>query len=330
MTDNSYWQSRLRAQIPRCQLPADTQLVFEGDDREVTITILAAGADANMQSDSAAVEGWSLALMSLCDVQRVRVRIPASTAKARHYERLLYRLARFGELFPDRVTLDGPGADASLRVTSSSRVLNQPLGRECAAVDEQDARLASVNTDLQLARSETALEKALEVCQAMKTHFELEKLMRQWPVGLFDGRVSKHQHIFTGGKSAIDLLGIRGETLFVFELKTFHNRKVGALTELLFYACVMRDALGPTAEFQFERPEAAKHCAVAPADIVNCRQIEAVLLAPRTHPVIADRRPFALLNAAAAQRWRDRPVHFLRAVLKGFDGRDFSIESVAD
>src|ERR1035441_776360 len=50
--------------------------------------------------------------------------------------------------------------------------------------------------------------------------------MRQWPVGLFDGKVAEGHEIFTRGKSAIDLIGIRNDTLILFELKKARNRKV--------------------------------------------------------------------------------------------------------
>ena len=66
------------------------------------------------------------------------------------------------------------------------------------------------------------------------------------------------KQIFTGGKSAIDLIGIRDDTLVLFELKKSGNRKVGAVSELLFYASVMRDAIGDPPIFKFKSNKASE------------------------------------------------------------------------
>lgn len=67
--------------------------------------------------------------------------------------------------------------------------------------------------------------------------------MHQWPVGLFHDSVRNENHVFTGSKSAIDLIAVDDDTLLLFELKNGKNAKGGALSETFFYACVMRDAL---------------------------------------------------------------------------------------
>jgi hypothetical protein len=116
--------------------------------------------------------------------------------------------------------------------------------------------------------------------------------MRQWPVGLFKEQVADEHQIFTGKKSAIDLVGIRGDTLFLFELKKNRNRKAGAVSELFFYANVMRDAIGDAPIFEFQSKSAKRNCAIAPEDITRCRRICGVLLAPGFHALVSilDRR----------------------------------------
>jgi hypothetical protein len=154
--------------------------------------------------------------------------------------------------------------------------------------------------------------------------------MRQWPVGLFDRKVAKEHGIFTGGKSAIDLVGIRNDTLVLFELKKAGNRKVGAVSELLFYASVMRDAIGASAMFRFESKGKTENCAIGPKDILQCSKICAVLLAPKFHPLISEPRMFEVLNAAMKRLHSDRPIHFETAMISSCPNdkyRDFKFSN---
>jgi hypothetical protein len=119
--------------------------------------------------------------------------------------------------------------------------------------------------------SETALELALEISNTFRSHFNLEKVMRQWPVGLFKESVS----------------------------------------ELLFYTNVMRDAIGDSAIFEFEARVAKENCTISPEDILRCSNICAVLLAPKFHPLISEPRIFEELNEAAMKRFgSDRSICF--------------------
>lgn len=142
--------------------------------------------------------------------------------------------------------------------------------------------------------------------------------MRQWPVGLFDGKVAKGREIFTGRKSAIDLIGIRDDSLVLFELKKAGNRKVGAVSELLFYASVMRDAIGAAPIFKFNSQTARENCAIGPEDIIRCTSTCAVSLAPDFHPLISEPRMFEELNAAMKRLYSDRPISFETTTISGY------------
>jgi hypothetical protein len=207
-------------------------------------------------------------------------------------------------LFPDRIEPDSK-LQSSARALNGTiqRVLNQPSTDRVPIEEERDQRFAAVYAPSKNV-SESNLEKALECSRSFREKFALKKVMRQWPVGLFEGRVAKNKYnsLFTGGKSAIDLIGISNNTLVLFELKTHLNRNVGAISELLFYASVMRDAI--RGDFQFEDQSLPKNCAVTPGDILRCSNIRAVLIAPRTmHPLIQNPAIFRELNAALAQHW---------------------------
>jgi hypothetical protein len=105
-------------------------------------------------------------------------------------------------------------------------------------------------------------------------------------------------------------------------LKKARNRKVGAVSELLFYASVMRDAIGPSAIFRFESQSASKNCAIGPEDIIRCSRICAVLLAPDFHPLISEPRFLEELNAATGRLYVDKPIHFEAATIKTFPNDD--------
>jgi hypothetical protein len=312
--DNKTWQAELRSSLSAlkaCQFPKSSEIVLGGTRELATITMKEKGLLANMQSDAAAFEGWALALLCHCQVQRVQIDIdPAAKQDGPHYQRFLYRLKRFADLFPDRVIsafLPEPKA-----LTKGKRVWNQSNDRLEAPETRSRERMLAASRD---GRSESDLELALEVSKAFKARFQLDKVMRQWPVGLFDGRVTSGNRIFTGGKSGIDLIGIRAGTLVLFELKKRGNEKVGAVSELFFYASVMRDSIGASAIFEFKFQKAQKNCAIAPEDIVSCSRISAVLLAPRFHPLIAGPRIFECLNQATNKPSLDRPIRFETATL---------------
>jgi hypothetical protein len=99
-----------------------------------------------------------------------------------------------------------------------------------------------------------------------------------------------------------------GNELCLFELKNMENRKVGGLSELLFYAGVLRKGLA--GDITPHRSTAARNCAISPAELLSARTIRAVLLAPKFHPLLEDRKVMNLVNEASAKRWTLNPVTF--------------------
>jgi hypothetical protein len=262
--DNKEWQAELRkvALLKDCQFPGSTEIEIGGTRDQATITMTEKGLHANMQTDTGAFEAWALALLFHCGARSVQIGLdPGVRTSGRHYERFLYRLKRFSDLLPDRVIANWPADGPKALDPLINRFLNQPNTRKNPAEAEVGERMLAASAP---APSESVLEKALEISDAFQRRFHLEKIMRQWPVGLFNGRVADEHQIFTGGKSAIDVIGIRSDTLVLFELKKAGNRKAGAVSELLFYASVMRDAIGDTPIFRFESNSAMKNCAIAP------------------------------------------------------------------
>ncbi|MEI6767146.1 MAG: hypothetical protein WCM76_16065 [Bacteroidota bacterium] len=105
-------------------------------------------------------------------------------------------------------------------------------------------------------------------------------LDRQLPVGVFKEQVSIKTAIFSRGKSAIDIWGISEDNaLLIFELKAEQNDKVGIISEIYFYANVMR--LVKNGNFGYEKP-----CTNNLELISQVSKIEAYILAPSLHPLI--------------------------------------------
>ena len=319
--NNKRWQTDLRNRpgLEDCQFPASSEIAIGGTYEQATIMMTEKGLNANMQDNDAAFEAWALALLLHCNVRTVKIGMGSTPGSGPHYERFLYRLKRFSELLPDLVKADWPVGPRALEITEKKRLLNQPNERYDPPNEELEKRMLAASA---AAPSESVLEKALEVSHAFLEHFNLDKVMRQWPVGLFDGLIAKGSEIFTGRKSAIDLIGTRGKTLVLFELKKAGNRQAGAVSELLFYANVMRDAIGNDPRFEYAPKGARKGCAISPEDVNGCSAICGVLLgSPRNldtgaktgtgfHPLIAEPSMFQALNAATKRLYVDRPIHF--------------------
>lgn len=306
--DNRKWEKELQkvACLGNCKFPARTEIEIGGRHELVTIRMKKKGLQNNMQTDAAAFEAWALTLLCHCHVQRIQIDVdPGAATRDPHYERFLYRLKRFAELFPKEVILMHDAESKALK--QGKRIWNQSSSRSATPEANSAERMQAASREK---HRESDLEMALEVSSAFRKHFRLDKVMRQWPVGLFDGCVGDGNKIFTGGKSGIDLIGIRGDTLVLFELKKVGNEKAGAISELFFYASVMRDSIGHNPIFEFQSMSARSNCPISPDDVVRCSKICAVLLAPRVHPLISKPGILERLNSATAGLYVEKPIHF--------------------
>ena len=307
------------------RLPKSGKIDFGGTAERVTVHMKAEAVAANMQTDESAFEAWSLALVAWCGVKSVVLtwEPPEEPGKNLHYQRFLYRAHHFSKLFTWFEL--GCSTDGARALASRTVVLNVPGDRD------------SEDTDYKNHGGEAALERRL--CYHSKTfkvYFGLDSegaIHRQVPVGVFEGKVSNGTRIFPGGKSAIDLVGTSDETLVVFEIKDGDNLPAGILSELLFYACVMRDAIpgpkggAPRFEIRTKGDD--------DLDVRGFKRIKAVLLAPALHPLIGHARMLKLLNAALASQAQARdqvPVEFAAATFipPTGDDKDYEFKPLKD
>jgi hypothetical protein len=220
-----------------------------------------------------------------------------------HYERFLYRMYQFSKLFPGWFEVADPQKlQQGKAISETSLVLNVASKRS----NETLPKTTSLEYQLEM-----ELIKSPKFCQ----HFK--QVDRQFPVGLFGGKPAAATRIFTGGKSAIDIVGVgEDDSFWIFELKASDNFKVGIVSELLLYTNLIREAAHTRPRIQFDNPKQA--CGVGAEHVRKCTGINAVMLVENLHPILEHpdenlhpllQHPELLntLNTAAETCWNREP-----------------------
>jgi hypothetical protein len=275
---------RARAEISNLALPKHLHL--EEQNGVVTISLAAAprSVTANMQQDASAFEGWAIGLKAVVPEWNFCLKWAEPTNAADgHYQRFLYRVKKFSAYYSDWFSVaQGCSTQALLIKDNATYLLNAP--------SEMGSRRANDS----VLHAENVIENKIitDGDSPLKHTFKIDPLERQLPVGVFCGKVGKKTAIFTRGKSAVDIWGITSANeLVIFELKAPKNKKVGAISELFFYAMILADEQaglltreGPLGEL-----------------LRKTTSLKALLLASAVHPLITN-KVFDLLNAPFKQR----------------------------
>jgi hypothetical protein len=285
------------AATPRAiKLPS--KLGIEKIEKGLLLQVDAESVKANMQSDAAAVESWALVLRLWLGEKRVPHIVvdwdAPSDAPDGHYERFLYRMYQFSKLFPGWFEV----ADAQ-KLQKCKALCGTQLILNVASRRASQSQPRTTSREYQL---EAELIKSLQFCE----HFSLQRVDRQFPVGLFAGKVAADTRIFTGGKSAIDIVGVgKDDRFWIFELKAGHNFKVGILSELLLYTSLIREAAQKPPRIQFDNLKGNPR--VGPEDVRNCTGINAVMLVENLHPLLEHPELLNTINQAAKTYWNSEP-----------------------
>jgi len=262
-----------------------TSLGFVGDRSRITITIPDASLTVNMQANAGAFDAWALALRSWLGVKSVTIcwkRPSAFTQDEQlHYHRFLYRAERFYERFSEWCHLDSNDL--------TTPFYNRFKGPFLLNIGDRDKSIAVPHKPL-ASLSEHELEHALVYRQDLSDVFRhllrLKVLGNQLPVGVFhSAEVSDKTRVFNGGSSAIDLWGVDvSNRAVIFELKKKlkDSPKVGGLSELFFYAMVMKDLQAGVLKFKTTKGQGS-----APYEqLMGTSGLNAVLLAFEFHPLL--------------------------------------------
>jgi len=241
------------------------------------------GVLANMQQDDAAFEGWAICMKAAVPEWKFMLDWDFPEDKKNgHYQRFLYRAKHFSFLYNSWFSISDKGREEinnfSLIKDSakSEYILNAPLGDPERTNDAEHS-------------PENLLENTIIKTQPheLSSLFNVQQYHRQLPVGLFLDSVAKKNAIFTHGKSAIDIWGIsEDKTLVIFEVKALGNTKIGAISELFFYAMVMWD----------EQQKHFRRESNSELGISETTSVKAMILAEHVHPLINNKKVFELMN----------------------------------
>lgn len=222
-------QLRKYASNKRLQFPE--ALDIESNDGILSITMTTKGLQENMQENPSAFEGWAIAIKAIIPelAEEVVIKwkgtgLEQGTAY-NHYRRFLYRVLRFKDSYnwASYNALDDKARKDITEISSeiSNWVVNYP--------DSESQKEAS--------KAEATIERQL------KTHLSkhLKYVDHQLPMGLFHSYKSAANERTPRQGSQIDLWSISEDTFTVFELKNDDNRKVGIISELMFYVNVVKD-----------------------------------------------------------------------------------------
>jgi hypothetical protein len=311
-TDRASWESRLKRQFGEgVRIPGAIRL--SGDTESLLVTLPSDAPTSNMQTDEAAFEVWCLALKAARAKRITLAWDPIDLGsgdekrrvRTRHWNRFLYRVHQFRRLNA-WFSVDDGGAAARLLDSRRGWVLNVPTGRR----RPDELGKFTVDAEERMIELNIAFDKRISLlfCDA----FDLATVERQLPVGVFTKTVAADTAVFTRAKSAIDLWGISGARLVLFELKNADNVKAGALSELFLYATLMREVQAKTLPFGIARKNGSHQ------RVPDTIGIDAFVLAPKVHPLLTGdgHSVLRLLNEAFAEA--GEPVAFGTAT---FDGR---------
>ena len=223
-------------------IPRD--IIFEeSDDRNTLIlTMKYIGITDNMQEYRAAFEAWALlgkAKKYDKVVLNIENNLVVESKKVLHYNRFLYRVYNFNKLF-DWFEMSN---DLACRVNDfynkyfngSRLVYNVPTPEDEKYLNKPTVTVTEHYMEDFFISHKDITNNILGI--------NTKEYFSQLPVGLFynEKRDDDEHRIFTGRKSAIDFWTVVDDTLNIIELKIGNNKKIGVLSELFFYTCLMRD-----------------------------------------------------------------------------------------
>jgi len=260
----------------------------------LTIELPWKGTVNNMQEDNAAFEGWAFVLKRwITTIRKVIIKWEdppgdITTNQEQHYQRFLFRVAKLEQAYV-WIEIDSANRSSLSRSKyfgNQNLILNTPAGLRPRNIVPKKPLIEYKESELEM-----LIITDSGISSDFKNAFKLDHLDNQLPVGVFDGVVSEKTKIFTGSKSAIDIWGInRRNELCLFELKDIHNKKVGALSEMIFYATLLNDVRNKMAKFDIN-----DHTGLD--QIPETERIICYLLAPDAHPLI-DCEVLRLMNAS--------------------------------
>ena len=215
------------------RFPSKIDINFDEGQKILHIRVDSLSVCKNMQEDASAFEGWIFCIYAnkQREIERVILSwdIPHDTEDL-HYKRFLYRVLKMQDHF-----LWFAPSEENMKDVIDFRDSVYSVGNLFLNYPQNDS-----NTENIKEKTEAYFERAFLDPEKLFRDTSFDVCNNQLPVGVFRDRVAKKHGLFPYGKSAIDLWAIRADELWIFELK-YNNKKVGIITELLFYLWIMED-----------------------------------------------------------------------------------------
>jgi hypothetical protein len=253
----------------------------------------------DLQTDSAAFEGWILVLKCwLSDkIDYVELDFEArndllygyGSSEACHYNRFLYRLYNMTRIFPTWFYINENKKNIIFDfvhwLKSNTLVLNHSL-REREDIIETTKMERQIESWFVFNEGRDLLSN--------RWNIDKDKLFNQLPMGVFINSIAKENAVFSRGSSAIDIWGIDmdRQTLHMIELKCGDNKGIGVIGETLFYTAILYDiCIANDTLFSFGKYGTAPDTSDAVA-IKNSgkkfSKLMAHILAEKYHPLFSD------------------------------------------
>jgi len=288
-------------------LPKYISFTIIDDSQKLFLYIDGQAVGQNMQTDNAAFEGWAVCLKAWLPDRINYVKLkwdkPSFNKENEngilHYHRFLYRVLRFSEQY-SWFSIDEENREEIAQFEKEFVNL-----RNNSYTKEPDLKLGH-NGEI----SETVVEFmfATVLKSSIMSQFDLADVGRQFPVGV----QKNDKPFFTGGMSAIDLWGTKGNKLTIIELKyngsDSNNIKVGIISELFLYSNIMSDIV----KGKILPPSSPSKVNAEKSFYSECKkytQIHAEMLSDKYHPLVENDKVFEILNDRT-QRESDITVIF--------------------
>lgn len=253
------------------QWPSDIEvkdLVLSESNKMVHFHLGHQAVISNMQTDASSFEAWAVIVAAwLGEGKYFQIEMSWDTPERfekndhrLHYQRFLYRVIRFREMFDwfvvsqeleeklfySQVLLPDGRSKGNLYLNSGAQNVRDRKNKHDGTVSKPNKAFSDLSEDCVEERFMSDSSSLMQCAFGSSD----QVLKRQFPVGVFNGDGA----VFPGRKSAIDLWAINNGQAAIFELKKpSGNKKVGIISELLFYANIVRDVqLGI---FLHENPE---------------------------------------------------------------------------
>lgn len=224
-----------------------------------------------------------------CEISVVgNARIARNKLQLQHWRRSQFLLSEFASVLPTRFRCN---PQPSWMWPPDKPILNYPL--KTRESKESGAKTSEHDIEVRIAGSQSLLDGFRRIEPGF------DRFRRQFPLGLFNGRVSRDTAWTPGGSSQVDLWGTSsaGRVLHLFELKKKNNTPLGIIPEAFYYSRMLNYVRCPLPDGRrIDGREEGYKCASRATRIVMW------LIAPSFHPLILsqDDSPLRWLNNALA------------------------------